>query len=294
MTLSTISGVPESWSGGDATPTWAQPEHAENHRFLPIGELSTSGRIATLSRPGFGMVFLLAPWHDAGDSSDLSVTYRKRGTIPGTGHLRLIDDLASHGPRELNWEYDWPAGHPGRFIHPGVQPPFNLGSQMPPADTRTSPMRQVFISHAGALPPGLPWQMVRTGHDDEELFQAPTALTGEVSSRSSVDRLGAAILEFAQAGAYGAPVSGSIIEDVESVASWLRRNANSTYAVVASDGLLSMSSSFASGAHLFVEIDLDGSAEASVAWSRSDVRSVNVTAAADLTPQTMEEVVGSP
>ena len=98
---------------------------------------------------------------------------------------------------------------------------------------------------------------------------------------------------FARPDLNGPPVLGSTLEAVENVTTWLREHATSTFAAVADDGLLSLSAVFQSGVRLFIEVDRDGSSEATVALSRSDVRALEVSTVTDLTPWLMEDAVGS-
>ena len=116
----------------------------------------------------------------------------------------------------------------------------------------------------------------------------------EATSVTSDDRkTRGAISLFAQPDPNGPMVSGATIEAVENVIGWLRNHADSTFATVADDGVISLSSGFQSGALLFIEVDRDGTSEATVAWSRSDIRSLHVSTVVDLTTRLMDDAVGS-
>ena len=136
---------------------------------------------------------------------------------------------------------------------------------------------------------------------DQSISPAPSRLT--LSSRviGQIEEIGSGVreavqsklLSFAYSDDGGLLVDESTLDSTTKLAAWLSQNSSSVSALVADDGLLSMSAKF-EGVELFVEISRNGSAEAAVARSPMDVVGVDVTSVKQLTPEMILGAVRSP
>ena len=99
---------------------------------------------------------------------------------------------------------------------------------------------------------------------------------------------------FARPNETGRDFPVTTIPAIENVVAWLRGREASIFTAVSEDGLLSISATFQSGVRLFIEVDRDGSSEATVATSRTHVEAIAISTVEDLTPKVLATTIGSP
>lgn len=89
-------------------------------------------------------------------------------------------------------------------------------------------------------------------------------------------------------------VSPQTLDDVTNLVAWLCQQSNKVSATVAGDGLLSVSTVFDEDVRLYVEVERNGSAGATVSRSRKHAEDLPVTTIRELTPELVLGAVGSP
>ena len=99
---------------------------------------------------------------------------------------------------------------------------------------------------------------------------------------------------FARPSRTGQNVLKTTVDAVQGVVAWLHDQEASIYTAVSEDGLLSISATLRSGVRLFIEVDRDGSSEATVAISRTYVEAIDISTVEDLTPRVLATTIGSP
>ena len=88
-------------------------------------------------------------------------------------------------------------------------------------------------------------------------------------------------------------VSPQTLDDVKNLVAWLCDQSDKVSATVAEDGLLSLATVFAEDVRLYVEVERNGSAGATVSRSREHAEDLPVTTIRELTPELVLDAVGS-
>ncbi len=89
-------------------------------------------------------------------------------------------------------------------------------------------------------------------------------------------------------------ISPQTLDDVKNLVAWLCQQSDKVSATVAGDGLLSVSTVFDEDVRLYVEVERNGSAGATVSRSREHAEDLPVTTIRELTPELVLGAVGSP
>ena len=89
-------------------------------------------------------------------------------------------------------------------------------------------------------------------------------------------------------------VSPQTLDDVTNLIAWLCQQSDKVSATVSGDGLLSVATVFPADVRIYVEIQRNGGAGATVSRSRKHAKDLPVTTVRELTPELMLDAVGSP
>lgn len=117
---------------------------------------------------------------------------------------------------------------------------------------------------------------------------------GKDQERAVSEKLQERLARYASARPGEEAVSPQTLDDVRNLVAWLCQQSDKVSATVAGDGLLSVATIFAEDVRLYVEVERNGSAGATVSRSRTHAEDLPVTTIRELTPELVLGAVGSP
>ena len=121
-----------------------------------------------------------------------------------------------------------------------------------------------------------------------------TSSQGKEREPAVSEKLQERLVKYASPGPGQEAVAPQTFKDVHNLVSWLCQQSDKVSATVAGDGLLSVVSVFPNAVRLYLEIERDGSAGATVSRSQNHAEDLPVTRVPELTPELVLDAVASP